>query len=145
MMKSLSLVQRYAIAGCLAAIAFSGTVQAKAVVINFGTISTMEDFSGAHFLKADKKLKIKFKISGPLTFDFSATGPDDTVISRSGGDGKYKIIFGRYPDKGLVSYSLTTAEVAEPATWALMILGFGAVGALARRGGRRLQPVQAPT
>jgi hypothetical protein len=135
-MKTLPLIQRGALAGCVAAMALGGTAQAKAVVINFGTISSVTDISLSHFLKADKKIVFKFKITGPLTYDFAATEFGSQIISDSGGDGKYKFAFGPAASKGTVYYTLKTSAVAEPATWAFMILGFGAVGGLARRRNR---------
>ncbi|HXA38796.1 MAG TPA: FxDxF family PEP-CTERM protein [Phenylobacterium sp.] len=60
------------------------------------------------------------------------SGPQQVVVSgTSGGNGSYA---------GTLSFALPTAAVPEPASWALMMLGFGGAGGLMRSRRRALQP-----
>jgi glycerophosphoryl diester phosphodiesterase len=67
--------------------------------------------------------------------DPTAYGNDrDEILAflRAGVDG----IFVDAPDRGVAAVRMFVAGVPEPATWAMMIGGFGFVGAAARRGRR---------
>jgi hypothetical protein len=65
------------------------------------------------------------------TFSFKATGANATLTFASDEDTAY--------GPALDNVSITSGAVPEPATWALMIVGFGAVGATLRS--RRRQAI----
>jgi hypothetical protein len=46
---------------------------------------------------------------------------------------QYKVLMANGPNTGLSDIHFSTAAVPEPATWTLMILGFGGAGAMLRR------------
>jgi hypothetical protein len=82
----------------------------------------------------------KFTIAAPYHFTFTETGSGGTFlfpisITSTGQAGKYTETFGPFPVTGTLDYSLTTG-VPEPATWALMMVGFGLAGASMRRRAR---------
>ena len=62
-----------------------------------------------------------------FSFDFAPFTATSATISASGGDGNYGIAEAQF----LVGAA--TTPVPEPATWALMIIGFGLAGAALRR------------
>ena len=65
------------------------------------------------------------------SFTFTATGPTEVLkfIARGTPDG--------VPPFSLLDGVSLTSAVPEPATWAMMVLGFGVIGGAMRRGGRR--------
>jgi len=79
--------------------------------------------------------------TGPLEFTVASTGALDITSFTPDAVGGQDIYFttdliknGTNPGlTGNVGATLVTGGVPEPATWAMMIIGFGGVGALARR------------
>jgi hypothetical protein len=71
--------------------------------------------------------------------NYSTTGSADTLslLVPFAGSGNYRVSFGGTapPEGAAVSGNLTFRVVAvpEPASWAMMLLGFGAVGSMLRR------------
>jgi hypothetical protein len=68
-------------------------------------------------------------LRGRLTDSFGATGDDDvyrTVADVYSGNGKFDAVFRTYAES-------VSGAVPEPATWALLISGFGLTGAMLRR------------
>jgi hypothetical protein len=63
-----------------------------------------------------------------VTMDFTATAVDETLSFLPGGSGNPPFVL-------LDSVSLTA--VPEPSTWAMMLLGFGGLGVVARLRRRR--------
>jgi hypothetical protein len=118
-----------------AAVAIPGVALAKVVNLTPafpGTISGVVD----PYL-AGKVVKFNFTIAPKYSFVFTETGtggdfPFPISITSSGGAGSYTETFGPVPVHGVVDYTLTTA-IPEPASWALMIVGFGVTGASMRR------------
>jgi hypothetical protein len=85
-----------------------------------------------------------------VTTPFGMMNSTVTSLSRSGTidlqQGQFFAVIvnaaGSYSnDSTGVNFTLSTAGVPEPATWALMILGFGATGAMLRRRLHSLEPV----
>ena len=62
-------------------------------------------------------------INNPATAGYLPTGVETTIISSYSGDGNYHQAF---------AFSVP-GGVPEPATWAMMIIGFGGVGAVVRK------------
>jgi hypothetical protein len=92
--------------------------------------------SGSVPYSSNEQVIFKFTVKSPYNFDFSATGtggnfPFAISDTATGSAGTYTETFGKYPVHGTLSYSLTT--VPEPASWALMLVGFGAAGVSIRR------------
>lgn len=133
----LSLIKVCATSGCIAMLALSGATQAKTVIIDLGTINSAETFSG--YFRFQKKEKVIFKFTVEQPYDFKFTGIIDgkkfiapLTWDKTGEDGNFTEVIGSFSHKGKLDYAMTTS-VAEPAAWALMILGMGAVGGVARR------------
>jgi hypothetical protein len=112
---------------------------AGAVTINLmpvypGTISGSVPYT------PNETLKFTFTVKSPYTFTFIESGSGGTfpypiTVESTGSAGAYTETFPKVPASGVVDYSLTTA-VPEPATWALMMVGFGLAGASMRRRAR---------
>ena len=68
------------------------------------------------------------------SFTFTATGPSEVLrfIAHGTPSG--------VPPFSLLDGVSMTAAVPEPATWAMMVLGFGVIGRAMRRGVRRQAP-----
>ncbi|MEK7511170.1 MAG: PEPxxWA-CTERM sorting domain-containing protein [Patescibacteria group bacterium] len=104
----------------------NGTWINTGATVNYDTWATLE------FTLLSSIDKIKYQVDGGSTTLVSAFG--STAIAKL-----YTQVHNTNPD-GLVRTAnfdnLSTGAVPEPATWALMILGFGSAGAMLRR--RRL-------
>jgi hypothetical protein len=86
---------------------------------------------------AGEVVYFKFTIAPNYHFVFTDTGtggnfPFPIASTATGGAGNYTETFGPVPVHGQVDYTLTTA-IPEPASWALMFVGFGLTGAIMRR------------
>ena len=128
-MKTLFSTAGVAAAAGVMALAIAGSAQAKTVVINLspvlgGTISGTTDLS------ANETVKYKFTV--PVPYNFKFTFADGIAFTTSGQNGNYIETFTNGPVASTGSYTLATA-VPEPASWALMLVGFGGLGAVARR------------
>jgi hypothetical protein len=89
---------------------------------------------------AGEIVDFKFTIEPNYRFVFTESGmggnfPFPISSTSTGGAGSYTETFGPVPVHGEVEYTLTTA-IPEPATWALMMVGFGLAGASMRRRAR---------
>lgn len=128
----------FALAGAMTAgLMTASTASAVTVIKNLGTISSAKTVSGTLNYVSNEKLIFKFTVDAPYNFTFDASGSGGTFpftisSTATGSAGKYTETFGEYPVHGTIDYTLTTA-VPEPASWALMIVGVGAVGASMRR------------
>jgi choice-of-anchor C domain-containing protein len=101
-----------------------GGSSTKVAVVTDGTTTTSYDFlQGSH-----SKAAMGWESH---TFSFKATGANATLTFASDEDTAY--------GPALDNVSITSGAVPEPATWALMIVGFGAVGATLRS--RRRQAI----
>jgi hypothetical protein len=82
-------------------------------------------------------IKFTFTIKPDYHFVFTDSGSGGTFpfaigTTATGGAGSYTETYGPFPVKGTLDYTLTTA-IPEPASWALMTVGFGLAGASIRR------------
>lgn len=59
----------------------------------------------------------------------------NTISNDCGGAGGYSIIGGDFGSSGFLGAAVAADAVPEPASWALMIVGFGLIGAAVRRRG----------
>ena len=98
----------------------SGTELLTILLGSFGTITVSK--------AADNNLDTTFShIHAALTV-FSNAGPGTVRISSSGGNDVDSII-----DNFVLTTTATVTSVPEPGTWAMMLLGFGAIGFAMRR------------
>jgi hypothetical protein len=75
-----------------------------------------------------------FTVDSPYTFSFEATSGvfEFPIYSAGTAPGAYTVDF-TATGPGTIGYTLTTAGVPEPATWAMMLAGVGGIGAAMRR------------
>jgi hypothetical protein len=99
--------------------------------------------SGTVTYSSSQIIEFKFTVDSPYNFSFNAvqdvnyTPAFSITETATGGAGMYTETFtpvkiGNSSYSGTIAYTLTAA-VPEPASWALMIVGVGAVGASMRR------------
>ncbi len=139
----LSLIKFCATSGCIASLVLNGAAQAKTVVIDLGNIDSVETFSGYLDFRKKETVIFKFTVENPYDFDFTGTidGRKFSVPltwDKRGGSGNFAEVIGTFSHRGELDYTMTTS-VAEPTAWALMILGMGVVGGMARRRNRHVQ------
>jgi len=120
----------------LAALGFSGAVtqlehiDLTSATIDFDTVLNGTTFIAIHWGKGQ----------GPLDVEGGATGFYRLDLANDANLGSLTAAFGSFSDAALFRTGPDNAGaggVPEPATWAMMIVGFGGVGALMRR--RRIQ------
>jgi hypothetical protein len=126
-----------AAAGAAAVLGISACAAHAVTVVNLGTFDSKTTVSGSIPYTSDELVDFKFTIDSPYKFQFSDSGSGGTFpfpigSTATGGAGSYTETYGAYPVHGTLSYSLTT-YVPEPAPWALLIVGVGAVGGATRR------------
>jgi hypothetical protein len=92
--------------------------------LNFGTTMFGQTIIGAHFGNVNGPAG---NVSVFWLFDFGATGADFVVLDYPQG----------WSNAALYTTGTGTPGVPEPATWAMMLVGFGAAGAALRRGRRK--------
>jgi hypothetical protein len=99
------------------------------------------DFAGSAFAAANS-VKGHFSWTTPQGFDSTTVEPDGFTYGTTGDVvylfGYYAVDFGGTGD---VAYSIFASDVPEPASWSLMLAGFGLVGAALRSGRRRYHSV----
>lgn len=80
--------------------------------------------------------RVDFRLSEPIPFLYGLDWPEDSYpIPHRTGPGVTKFTFAFDPTSGPIEYRLdfTAFAVPEPATWAMLVAGFGAVGSALRR------------
>lgn len=95
--------------------------------INFGTPLFGEVILGIHYGAAGNPSKVGTEATSFFLFDFTSPTSSITVDSRTGTE----------PNFGLSNAALfMDGAVPEPATWAMMLLGFAGIGVAVRRSRR---------
>jgi choice-of-anchor C domain-containing protein len=115
-LSGLTIGQTYTVSFDLAGNPDSGA-STKVAVVTDGATSTSYDFLQGSHTKAAMGWETH-------TFSFKATGENATLTFSSAQDDAY--------GPALDNVSILSGAVPEPATWAMMILGFGVVGASLR-------------
>ena len=127
-MRTLNLLKT-ALVPALLATAIAGAAQAKTVVIPL-TPDLPGTITGTTALSAHEKVIYTFTIPKPYNFFFEFS--DGIDFTTSGQAGSYQETFTNGSAASTGTYTLTTS-VPEPASWAMMLVGFGALGAVVRR------------
>jgi hypothetical protein len=102
---------------------------------NFGTVLTITSNFGALGLNLGSyhgSQVVSYNANG-VTGLFDAPAPNETNFIGFIGSGPLTITFSNDDELDTVSFLSGTGAIPEPASWILMIAGFGLVGASARR------------
>jgi hypothetical protein len=131
-----------------AALALLASTAHAVTTIPLGTVSTPTTITGSGTYTAGETLDFTFTIVAPLNYLFTDTitvliGESEIPFTSSstGEAGVYSETSGPIPFSGTYTYSLTTTDVPEPAAWALMLVGFGGLGAALRTRRRAIAAV----
>lgn len=109
---------------------------------NGGFVGGLYDFTTQFSLQGFTDATFTTAIGGPMVFNHAAPGspasPADFALTASLGGlttryVQYQVLTTAGDNPGLSDIRFNTAGVPEPAAWALMIVGFGGVGAVLRR------------
>lgn len=127
----------------------SGTFESQG--INAGIFSDILTFNFAQFGNANATISSIFQVSQNNNIDFTSVTFNGTSFDiASSGDVEFRFLQGLAISPGLQTLGIngvsggngsyagtfsvaTLAAIPEPASWALMLLGFGAVGSTLRR------------
>ena len=116
--------------------AFQSDFLAFALVVTDGLdFSTLHQVSnGFSFLSAGlQNPGLPLNLAGPFSGDYLANSPDNPVLGEFLVSGEVALAHGYLAASHL---TISSASVPEPATWGLMLIGFGGLGLMARRARR---------
>ncbi len=128
----------------LAVASIAASAQAKTVVIKLTPppVKAGDVLSGTVDYSKNETLKFTYTIPAPDKYKFTDTvvltlpgdlPPLDIPGTQTGGSGAAVTVIGPLPYSGTVTYTLDVLGVPEAASWALMVVGVGGVGAMVRR------------
>ncbi|MGD9811763.1 MAG: PEPxxWA-CTERM sorting domain-containing protein [Sphingobium sp.] len=108
--------------------------------VQYGYVYDVYDINGAYSYGNDLYLEKQYSFANPVRSGTALfTLPANYQIDAPGGGTEIGRYFGLgsfiefiFPSDDPVSYSVSVGMVPEPATWAMMIMGFAAIGAAMR-------------
>jgi hypothetical protein len=145
LLKGVNMNQKHAVAiGATAVLALLASTAHAVTTINLGTINSPEIITNTVPYTSNEIVDFKFTIDTPFVFTFTNTANLDDfppiTETETGEAGVYTLSFGPIAETGSLTYTLSTL-VPEPATWALMLVGFGGLGAAMRARRRAIAAV----